>query len=101
MLPGDEVWGVLWQVDDGDFDELDGFEAAYDRVQVAPLVGGDAVDVVSYVVKESRRDTSEGRPVAAYLDRMVTGATEHDLPHRWVESLRNVPTADGPEPVEP
>jgi len=84
---GTGVWGRLWRIEREQFETLDGIEAAYDRhgVSVERFVDGnedliEVVDAIAYTVKPSRRSDDEGRPSELYLQHILTGAVECDLP---------------------
>ena len=87
--PGQVVWGLVWQIGRDDLALLDRVEANYHRIEVTPVVAGDPVPAVSYVVRPER-SVDEGRPVAEYLGHLVAGAIEHGLPDPWVAWLREI-----------
>jgi hypothetical protein len=94
--PGESVWGVLWELPFG-AEELDVKESAgdaYRRRRVKVIVDGSSVHAMAYEVIE--KHPHELPPRQAYLDLMVEGAREHDLPGAWVERLETVfPSIDG------
>ncbi|MDJ0665218.1 MAG: gamma-glutamylcyclotransferase family protein [Acidimicrobiia bacterium] len=90
--PGQEVWGVLWNLSDSN--ALDPFERRYHRVEFTVEQNGNghagpARRALGYIVRPELRAPDEAPPAPAYLRRMVEGATEAGLPHAYVDFLRS------------
>jgi hypothetical protein len=94
--PGESVWGVLWELPLGAA-ELDVKESAgvgYRRRSVKVIVDGSPFNAMAYEVID--KHPRELQPRREYVDLMVGGAREHDLPDEWVERLEAVfPSKDG------
>lgn len=85
----DVVWGVVFEISDGELTELDRFEGGYRR-EVAAVLRDDGGRVACGVYVSDRTDPHL-LPTADYRDRMVRGAREHGLPEacrRALEALR-------------
>jgi cation transport regulator ChaC len=97
--PGEEVWGVIYRLNDADLAALDrreGHDPAkshdenrYNRKAVRVLMGGKALDCFTYV---ARPEPGTHVPSAAYLATIIIGAEENGLPARYVEALKLVTT---------
>ncbi len=89
--PGNQAWGVLWEMEDPH--ALDPFELRYDRrsIRLAPSEPGPSsehvVDAFTYTVKTEHRATGEDLPAPAYLERMLVGAREAELPQSYIRFL--------------
>jgi gamma-glutamylcyclotransferase len=88
--PGEEVWGVLYEIPAGALDRLDAKEGeglAYRRIAVEVEVeaGGRRLPAEAYevVVKEPK----EVPPTPEYAALLVRGARERGLPEEWVARL--------------
>lgn len=80
-LDGYQVHGVLWHVTDHDLAALDSAEGVpgpyrRDRLTVHTVDG----PAPAWVYIDHRVDPGPPRP--GYLERILAGATHHDLPHR-------------------
>ncbi len=89
--PGHKAWGVLWEMTDPN--ALDPFERRYDRraILVTPSGAGSGseqtIDAFTYTVKTEHRATGEDLPAPAYLERMLAGAREAELPPSYIRFL--------------
>ncbi|GFG74810.1 poly-gamma-glutamate hydrolase family protein [Mycobacterium botniense] len=95
---GTDVHGVLWQISDNDLARLDraeGVPVRYrrDRLTVHTEDGPSH----AWVYVDHR--VSPGAPRPGYLDRVIGGAIQHGLPHRWIEFLRRWDPARWPRPL--
>ncbi len=96
-LPGSQVHGVLWQVDDRDLATLDSAEGVPVRYRRDRLVvHTDAGPAQAWVYIDHRVDPGPPRP--GYLERIIDGALHHGLPHRWIEFLRRWDPSHWPVP---
>src|SRR6266540_5292830 len=86
--PGDEVWGVLWEVGDDHLASLDEYEGVavgmYERSSVPVSFDGGDVDAVVYMANPRGYKPPSKRYVAA----LVRGAEAFDLPAPYVAGLR-------------
>ena len=88
---GQEVWGVLYELDAGDLVALDrkeGVPNAYTRayVDIAPVSGETARALIYTVVDKA---TTEA-PSREYLGIMLKGARERDLPADYLAMLERI-----------
>lgn len=84
---GSHVHGVVWHVSDHDLATLDSAEGVpvrYRRDRLSVLT--DAGPAQAWVYIDHRVEPGPPRP--GYLERIVDGAVQHGLPHRWIEFLR-------------
>jgi gamma-glutamylcyclotransferase (GGCT)/AIG2-like uncharacterized protein YtfP len=99
--PADEVWGMLYEIDEaeiGFLDECEGFrpgrtreENAYERVEMEVWKTGTHVNpqrAWTYVVV--RKLDSCPRPSAEYKRLMVDGARQWGFPARYLEQLEAI-----------
>jgi phage replication-related protein YjqB (UPF0714/DUF867 family)/gamma-glutamylcyclotransferase (GGCT)/AIG2-like uncharacterized protein YtfP len=97
-LAGSEVHGVLWHVSESDLATLDSAEGVPVRYRRDRLtVHTDDGPSEAWVYIDHRVDPGPPRP--GYLERIIDGARQHDLPHRWIDFLRRWDPAQWPQPV--
>jgi gamma-glutamylcyclotransferase (GGCT)/AIG2-like uncharacterized protein YtfP len=87
-----EVWGVLYEIDDGCFasmDRVEGVPAAYRRERVT-VTGreGKPVEAITYVANR----TGDFLPSKSYLRVILRGARAHGLPDEYVWALERTET---------
>ncbi|MGB6837026.1 MAG: gamma-glutamylcyclotransferase family protein [Dehalococcoidia bacterium] len=90
--PESEVWGVLYEVDEGDLaamDRSEGVPAAYHR-EVVMVVdeAGEERQAVTYLANR----TGEFLPHKEYLRVIVQGAEARGLPPEYIEGLKQIRT---------
>jgi len=84
-VAGAETWGVLFALAADDWPALDRAERGYARIRVRVLRdGGAATSAWTYV---STRLAPTLQPAPWYLDLILAGAREHDLPAAWIARL--------------
>lgn len=85
---GDEVWGVLWDVTEGDLKALDDYEGvdvgAYVRDRLAVEHDGEYLEAIVYLAVPRGFKPPSKRYIAA----LVRGAEAHALPDDYIERLR-------------
>jgi gamma-glutamylcyclotransferase (GGCT)/AIG2-like uncharacterized protein YtfP len=97
--PGDDVWGVVYELNEDDLKTLDvyegykgqGKENVYDR-RIMPMVlypTGSAESVEIYVVREKASQTIP--PHRDYLDIIIQGAEQCGLPDDYIAKLKQIP----------
>ena len=90
--PESQVWGVLYEVDEGDLAAMDRSEnvpAAYHREVVTAVDGaGEQRQAVTYVANR----TGDFLPHKEYLRVIVQGAEARGLPPEYIESLKQIRT---------
>jgi gamma-glutamylcyclotransferase (GGCT)/AIG2-like uncharacterized protein YtfP len=104
---GQSVWGMLYELTDGDLAALDGFEGwkgpgdhhnLYDRELVTvELMRADDGSVPRRVraITYLARTLKPTPPSRRYLDTILRGARHHRLPPEYIERLEAIPTGDG------
>jgi len=89
--PGDEIWGVIYEIGLRDAAHLDRTEGvprgAYRRLGVELELAGDAV-AAGYTL-ESGRGRPGRKPSLRYMGLLLKGARYHGLPEHWTERLRS------------
>ena len=91
-IPGHLVWGVLYEIDEGELNRLDRSEGGYLRksLEVKPTTGGEAK---AFVYLSSKLTNS--LPYHWYKRFIVDGAREHGLPTVYVDFLEQLPSQPG------
>jgi gamma-glutamylcyclotransferase (GGCT)/AIG2-like uncharacterized protein YtfP len=93
--PGNTVYGVLYRLPESALKVLDRFEGVpmhYRRIEanVSPLENdGQKVPAAVYIAAKPKRGL---KPDRLYLQKLIEGATEHNLPADYVEKLKSYPT---------
>lgn len=81
------VYGVLYRIDPGDWQRLDGFEPDYRRIAVE--VGRrEKMEAAFTYMSGLLTGRAAGK---AYLDCMIRGAVEHGLPATHIERIVGIP----------
>ncbi len=96
--PRDEVWGVLFTMDEEqrpDLDRAEGLGHGYERREVEVLTDRGAALVFTYIVQPSHHDPGLV-PFDWYRALVLAGAVEHGLPGEYIDRIREV--ADEPDP---
>lgn len=89
-----KVWGVLFEIDDSSLDNLDKKEGTkkevYRRIEVTVYdEEGNSFAALTYEVAKR-----EFKPSKEYLDIIIEGAKEHNLPREYIESLKKIEVCD-------
>lgn len=91
--PGDDVWGVLWELSDDHVRALDGYEQVhkgiYARDTVAVVADGETTEALIYLAT----DRGYRKPSRRYMGALIRGAQAFALPSGYVERLERVETA--------
>lgn len=96
-LAGNQVYGVVWRISDGDLATLDSAEGVPVRYRRDELtVHTDHGPEPAWVYIDHR--VTPGPPRPGYLPKIIDGATQHGLPQRWVDFLRRWDPAGWPTP---
>jgi len=87
--PGNTVHGVLYKIEEGAMRSLDRYEGVPDHyrrieVQVTPE-GGPPVPAQIYIASKVEKGL---RPSPSYLQSMLDGAGEHNLPASYIGELK-------------
>jgi gamma-glutamylcyclotransferase len=88
--PGKTVHGVLYKIEEGAFRSLDRYEGVPDHyrrieVQVTPE-GGQPVPAQIYIAQKVEKGL---RPSPSYLQSMLDGAGEHNLPASYIGEIKS------------
>jgi gamma-glutamylcyclotransferase len=87
------VWGVLYEVGDGDLEALDRKEGngwAYAREQKSVTLAADRSVQSATVYTVLAKEPSEVQPSREYLERLIAAAEAHGLPGEYIATLRAV-----------
>lgn len=100
---GCPVFGVVFDLDEGELPELDKAEGAgkgYDRINDFPVhIDGlsEPLGVVTYIADDASIDP-DLKPYDWYLKLIVAGARQHELPPRYIEAIEATPSIADPKP---
>lgn len=91
--PGDEVWGVLYQIDAACHDALDAKEnygVGYTSLDVeVTLRDGEKITCTTYSIINKSPETIA--PSKYYLETILEGAKEMNLPKDYIARLKAIP----------
>jgi len=93
---GSEVMGVAFKIAAADLDHIDLSEGVlignYERITIVvePLQPNGSAPLQAFTLTSDRRDPSL-HPSQRYMDLLITGALEHELPAAYVAFLRTIP----------
>ena len=93
------VWGVAYLCDQAAIASLDrreGVSGGHYRHQDVDVVtdAGDVLQAMTYVAGEAFT-IAERRPTRDYLQKIVTGARQHQLPEDYIAALQALQERDG------
>jgi gamma-glutamylcyclotransferase (GGCT)/AIG2-like uncharacterized protein YtfP len=97
---GEQVWGVVYQIDEldlGRLDKCEGYQVgrkrnAYRRIERMVFTGGDTIrphTIFTYEVEEKK----ECQPSEEYKRLIIEGARYWHLPEEYISKLENLPVA--------
>jgi len=93
--PGAEVFGVVYRCNPESMRKMDAKEIGYERKTVKVTAdNGEALEAVTYAAKHESL-CPEGRPTKEYLDKILQGASEHDLPGEYIKSIKALAGREG------
>lgn len=84
-----EAWGVVFELTPEQMNKLKDLEKGYVTKSITVSVGGESVDVTTFIAAKRERQL---RPTKPYLDYLLEGAREHGLPAKYVRRLERVKT---------
>lgn len=87
---GDEVWGVLYEINFSDIEKLDKVEKGYQRK--TSWVKTDENKLVQAEIYVSTDYTLDARPFSWYKNLLISGAKEHNLPKDYINFLTTIPS---------
>ena len=90
VTPGNGVIGVAYRCGPEVLEKLDRCERGYERQELEVFDDrGVELRAVAYIGRPEQV-TAEGRPSAAYLQKIVIGAREHGLPEEYIRALEAI-----------
>jgi gamma-glutamylcyclotransferase len=85
--PGNGVLGVVYRCSPNDLAKLDRYEVGYERQPiVVTLEHGEILTAVTYVMQPALA-ARHGKPIAHYLETIVSGARGHGLPPEYISRI--------------
>ncbi len=88
VSPSNSVWGVLFEINEREIQNLDRAERGYDKQDITVIdENGNSIDAFTYI---SSRIDNNLKPYDWYLAIIIKGADENDLPKEYVDDLRNI-----------
>lgn len=86
---GDVTWGVLYEMNDSDVEQLDRIEKGYQRIKIRVWQpDGETLEAVTY---QSTQLTDDPIAYNWYKDLLITGARDHHLPQDYIAYLEQLP----------
>jgi gamma-glutamylcyclotransferase (GGCT)/AIG2-like uncharacterized protein YtfP len=93
--PGKEVWGIVYEVDDGDLTLLDSFEDGYRRETLAVYAAGAGDQIFAALVYVAELERNVPLPNAEYKRLIVEGAKHWGIPAVYLSMLEAIEIAQG------
>ncbi len=95
LLPHSSLssWGVLFELRDHHWETLDAFEPGYSRLSCR-VTRPDGVTIAAQTYLADIRSAAQ-QPHDWYLDHILVGAREHELPPDYIERLAMTETVVG------
>ena len=95
--PTDEVWGVVFDIDDSEkpnLDKAEGLNEGYDKKEVEVLDNENESHEVTLYYAESDYIDPSLRPYSWYKRFVVEGARQHGLPESYINEIVPVESVD-------
>ena len=92
-MPGNVTWGILYELDEEDLPGLDAIERGYDRIMVDVKV--DSGELIKAYTYESTNIIAGCKPFKSYLEIIIRGAKEHNLPKYYINILQTIRVKQG------
>lgn len=86
---GEIVWGVCFELDAGGFENLRNHEKGYKELEVT--VYNENQEILFTAKTFVSNKTCDKLPTKEYLDRIITGAKQHELPKDYINTLEKQP----------
>lgn len=83
--PGSQVYGVLYRLNDEQFEMLRRYEGGYEERQLVVLCSGEPTDAITYIAEVPRRDCPPPKP--EYLAHYRRGIVQHGLPETYLAEI--------------
>jgi hypothetical protein len=94
--PADVVWGVVFEIADGERKRLDDSEGGYDPIAIDIVTANGPISVLTYIAKPTRVNNAI-RPYAWYKEFAVRGAEDHGLPPAYIAQIAAIPAVADPD----
>ena len=92
-----ECWGVVWEISDANLAVLDRYEGLagnyYSRELITVEIGSEVVEDVIVYISNSPALFGENPPRPGYLDLILKGARDHELPGSYQDYLASLEKA--------
>lgn len=95
-----DVWGVVYEIDEGDWERLDRCEgchpqlpqdkSAYVRRECHVLIGGDERQPLLTQTYFANRECNPPPPSKSYMDQIIEGAKHWRLPQDYIRMLKQI-----------
>lgn len=85
---GTSTWGVLYEIPITDLQILDEVEGGYKRITVNVIKGKQNLSCETYI----SQNLSNALPYDWYMNYIIEGALENDLPKEYILSLSQIKT---------
>jgi len=90
------TWGVVYRIDTDDLPRLDEAEGdGYRRQSVVVATRDDLLEAFTYRARPNC--LTDARPYDWYVDLVVAGAREHQLPDMYIAGLEQTETLEDPD----
>jgi gamma-glutamylcyclotransferase len=99
--PGQDVWGALYELDEGDLAALDGKEGrgfAYAREHKRVMLSADGSEHEAVVYTVISKEPAEVAPSRAYLGRLIAAGEHRGLPQAYLAALARTEAVPAPAP---
>jgi hypothetical protein len=94
---GAKVWGVVYEIPEGELQTLDAKEGGYGRRAMAVHISqGIAVEAWVYLARTPDSDPAL-RPYTWYKRFLVDGAIQHGLPEAYIRVLQAIEADEDPD----
>ena len=94
--PADVVWGVVFEIADGERKRLDDSEGGYDPITIDVVTANGPISVLTYIAKPNRVNNTI-RPYAWYKEFAVRGAEDHGLPPAYIAQIAAISAVADPD----
>ncbi|WKZ37742.1 MAG: gamma-glutamylcyclotransferase family protein [Anaerolineales bacterium] len=86
VSPSNSVWGVLFEINEREIQNLDRAEGGYYKQDITVIdEDGNSTDAFTYI---SSKTDDNLKPYDWYLELIIEGADECDLPKEYIDDLR-------------
>lgn len=84
------VWGICFELDFAGFENLRNHEKGYAEQEV--IVYNENQEILFTAKTFVSNKICDKLPTKAYLDKIIEGAKQHELPEDYIENLQKQPT---------